>query len=677
MKRLALLCFFLLITGICYATTYYFSVSGSTSNNGTSPSTPWPLSKTSVAFLPDDQLLFKQGDVFSGSITFNSSGTAGHPIVFNLYGGSGHNPTFDGASGNVSGITVNANYISISNLYLKNYRSPNGIIYLTAGHHDITLTNVALNGGIRGINAYHQGAGGVANIVIKNCWSYNIFDNIGGNGNLANGGGSDVQLNNCNGSGIEIAYNKFTSLPPSGANNNNFGVGDKISVYQSNGTAASNIWVHDNQIRGGSNNQVTGYIGITLGDVGGSYQLVENNTMCSPGQGAFGIMPSGGTFLIARLNRAYGAPTTNTHNQVGMGYNNAAGLANCTMTNNNLTWYVYGKSSPYNKYAFQGPPPGWATNTGDNVIDAAANDAMLPNPLFNEYDWDVAVSVPIIAYNPATQVYTTGTAITAWSPSNTGAVATSWSISPSLPAGLSFNTSTGVITGTPTVVSAAANYTVTANSTGGSGNTVINVQTRAVVIPAPNIAYNPSSATTTVGVAITTLSPSNTGGAVTTWGISPALPAGLTFNNGVISGIPLVTLASTPYTVSAANTSGTSNATVTLQVNAQPPQIPAFTYPSTNYVLNQNTSITISATSTGGVGTFSITAGSLPSGITLSALDGTLQGSPTSLQAPTPVTITCTNGTGAAHVTLTFAVNAQPSNHYYLFNGTFFGPVFQ
>lgn len=45
---------------------------------------------------------------------------------------------------------------------------------------------------------------------------------------------------------------------------------------------------------------------------------------------------------------------------------------------------------------------------------------------------------------------------------------TSWSISPALPAGLSFNTSTGVITGTPTSSIYSASHTVTAANAGGS-----------------------------------------------------------------------------------------------------------------------------------------------------------------------------------------------------------------
>ena len=67
---------------------------------------------------------------------------------------------------------------------------------------------------------------------------------------------------------------------------------------------------------------------------------------------------------------------------------------------------------------------------------------------------------------PAT--YTKGTAITINTPTSGGGPVASYSISPALPAGLSFDASTGIISGTPTVVSAATNYTVTATNTGGS-----------------------------------------------------------------------------------------------------------------------------------------------------------------------------------------------------------------
>jgi hypothetical protein len=68
--------------------------------------------------------------------------------------------------------------------------------------------------------------------------------------------------------------------------------------------------------------------------------------------------------------------------------------------------------------------------------------------------------------NPAT--YTKDTAITANTPTCSGGAVTSYSVSPALPAGLTLNTSSGIISGTPTTLTAAANYTITATNTGGS-----------------------------------------------------------------------------------------------------------------------------------------------------------------------------------------------------------------
>ena len=73
-----------------------------------------------------------------------------------------------------------------------------------------------------------------------------------------------------------------------------------------------------------------------------------------------------------------------------------------------------------------------------------------------------------LSYTTGTAVYTKGVAITANSPTSTGGAVTSYSVSPDLPAGLSLSTSTGIISGTPTAVTAAASYAVTASNAAGS-----------------------------------------------------------------------------------------------------------------------------------------------------------------------------------------------------------------
>ena len=85
-----------------------------------------------------------------------------------------------------------------------------------------------------------------------------------------------------------------------------------------------------------------------------------------------------------------------------------------------------------------------------------------------------------LSYTPASASGTVGTAITSLNPTVTGTV-TSYSVSPTLPVGLSISTSTGVISGTPTAVSASASYTVTA--TNGTGSTTATVRIEVAAAP--------------------------------------------------------------------------------------------------------------------------------------------------------------------------------------------------
>jgi autotransporter-associated beta strand protein len=107
---------------------------------------------------------------------------------------------------------------------------------------------------------------------------------------------------------------------------------------------------------------------------------------------------------------------------------------------------------------------------------------------------------------------TVGTAITSVNPTVTG-TPTSYSIFPALPAGLTFSTTTGVISGAPSATAASATYTVTATNAGGSTTATFIV---AVGKATPTISAAPAASDITFGQ---TLADSNlTGGTASTPG---------------------------------------------------------------------------------------------------------------------------------------------------------------
>ena len=101
--------------------------------------------------------------------------------------------------------------------------------------------------------------------------------------------------------------------------------------------------------------------------------------------------------------------------------------------------------------------------------------------------------------------------------------------------------------------------------------------TRVGDLPPSALSYTPSSASGTVGTAITSLNPSVTG-TVTSYSVNPDLPLGLTLStsSGVISGTPSAASALDTYTVTAANGTGSTTATVTIEVVAAPNPLAAY-----------------------------------------------------------------------------------------------------
>lgn len=197
--------------------------------------------------------------------------------------------------------------------------------------------------------------------------------------------------------------------------------------------------------------------------------------------------------------------------------------------------------------------------------------------------------------NPA--IYAVGVTIPANAPSSSGGAIVSYAATPALSTGLSLNSSTGVITGTPTIAKVSTVYIITATNTGGTAATSLTI---AVNDLAPSISYGSGSYAFTTNVPITPLTPSNSGGPVVAWSISPNLPIGLTFNstNGTISGTPSAITPSTVYLVTASNTGGNCSVAPIIAVNPPAPIIN--TQPSNQIVsVGQKATFTVVASGTG------------------------------------------------------------------------------
>lgn len=496
---------------------------------------------------------------------------------------------------------------------------------------------------------------------------HNYFKNINGPFPLGNA----IQLNNVGvapgGGHVWMMYNSIECIDGQAQHPQ-----DILSVFQSDGLPGDSILVEYNYIKGGQIIKDSGgAAGIVIGDVGGDFQVARYNVLVNPG--AVGIQCQGGNGNTVDHNKIYG----DGHGAIsfeGLQYGNYSGAStsNVTESNNQINW-KQPNGTQFNLWFDTGSgvsaPIGWLTNTPVNKIDLTINANILPVQLLQTCT--VVITKPNINYSPGTYISTIGNGISII-PTNSGGLSSNWSVSPSLPASMSFNTTNGVITGSATVVTPATNYVITATNGGGSSSQTISIQTVNPVVNKPVINYSPNSITATVGTVITPLNPSNTGGAVVSWGISPTLPSGLLFANGTIAGIPLVSSTLTTYTVSATNSGGTGTAPVTIKVNAIPVVAPNITYPLSMVAYIQNHGITaLLPTNTGGIPTGYTSDVALPQGLSLNPLTGAITGLPVAVYSPTAVTITAVNTGGSSHFTITFAVSPAAQSHFVIIDGKF------
>lgn len=229
-------------------------------------------------------------------------------------------------------------------------------------------------------------------------------------------------------------------------------------------------------------------------------------------------------------------------------------------------------------------------------------------------------------------------------------------ISPSLPAGLTINTATGVVSGTATEASVAANYTVTVSDGATSATATITIAVSGTATLSPGT----QTVTGRVGAPITaTTAFTSTGLGTRFFSIAPALPAGLTFNSttGVLSGTATEAKAATTYVVTAADGTNFAVATMRVTIAAVPVMTPATQAISGLIGTAIATTAAFAAPTVTGTKTFSVSP-ALPAGLSLNTATGVVSGTPTAVAAQATHVVTATDGTNFATSSLSVVVNS-------------------
>ncbi|KAK8809860.1 hypothetical protein WA158_000803 [Blastocystis sp. Blastoise] len=237
-----------------------------------------------------------------------------------------------------------------------------------------------------------------------------------------------------------------------------------------------------------------------------------------------------------------------------------------------------------------------ATGVWENIIDSCTY--IIPTVTINPSTIIAYINEQVII-TPVTQQFVT-----------------SWSVTPDLPNGFTIDSSTGIITGTPTTVQVATTYTITATNPTGNGQTSLFLTISAHncpidgVWPATNAGVTATSPCTdsqkegqmtrvcdatgvwespvdgcTYIIPTVTITPSTvtlytsesstitpvTQQYVSSWTVTPSLPNGLTINSstGIISGTPTTIQVATIYTITATNPTGNGQATVSITINSR------------------------------------------------------------------------------------------------------------
>ena len=305
---------------------------------------------------------------------------------------------------------------------------------------------------------------------------------------------------------------------------------------------------------------------------------------------------------------------------------------------------------------------GTPTVPGSYAISVTATDTQLTgagSPFSITQAYTLDVPAPTIVVDPATVPdVAAGVAYSQAITASGGVGPYSFAVTAgTLPAGITLSSS-GSLSGTSFEVGTFT-FTVTATDANGQNG----AQAYTVDVTAAALAMTPAAGTLTAtyGVAYSQAFTATGGSGSFTYTLTGALPAGVTFSGNTLSGTPTVP-GSYAISVTATDTQLTGAGSPFTITQAYTLDVPAPTIvvdPATLPAVTAGVAYSQAITASGGVGPygFTVTAGALPAGLTLSST-GTLAGTPTTSGTFNfTVTATDANGqTGTRAYTLTVNV---------------------
>ncbi|WP_181257055.1 IPT/TIG domain-containing protein [Pseudaminobacter soli (ex Li et al. 2025)] len=271
----------------------------------------------------------------------------------------------------------------------------------------------------------------------------------------------------------------------------------------------------------------------------------------------------------------------------------------------------------------------------------------------------ITVTAPTLSFTPYSGALASGVVGTAYSQ----AVTASGGVGPytyvvigSLPANLSLNSSTGVISGTPT---ATGNASFMLQATDRYGYSVAATYSIDIGAAAPTvISLRPNSGSTAGGTTVTLMGSDLAGATAVSFGGTPA-------TSFTVIGNALITATTPAHAAGKVDVVVTTPGGTVTMVTAYTYTVPALALSPASGALTSGTTgvayagVTISASGGTAPYSYAVTSGSLPAGLALGSA-GDISGTPTTTEsARFTVTVTDANGTaGSASYTLAVATGS-------------------